>query len=176
MGRLENKVAIVTGAASGFGTSIAETIVREGGRVIVADIDVKGGKAVEDRLNEYSPDSAVFVDFDCSKKAAWEDGLKAAVDKWGKLDIVCSNAGIGYLRRPSAEVTEDEYDRLMAVNVKAMYQAVVVIVPHFEKQGAGVFCCTSSVAGLRVRAGGAFYGASKGALNIVGILHVSTAT
>ncbi|KAF2097066.1 putative alcohol dehydrogenase [Rhizodiscina lignyota] len=165
MGRLENKVAIVTGAASGFGANIAQAIVREGGKVIAADIDIEGGQNITEQLNKSSPDSAAFVDFDCTKKVAWEVGLQTAIDKWGKLDIVCSNAGVSYRRKPTAEVTEDEFDRVMGVNVKALYQAVVVIVPYFEKMKRGVFCSTSSVAGGRVRPGQGIYGCSKGAVN-----------
>jgi 3-oxoacyl-[acyl-carrier protein] reductase len=96
MGRLQGKVALITGAGSGFGEGIAKGFAKEGANVIIADIAVEGGKRVEAEIESGKVEgsgSAVFLQFDCTKRDAWESGLQLAKDKFGKLDIVCNNAG-----------------------------------------------------------------------------------
>lgn len=96
MGRLQGKVALITGAGSGFGEGIAKAFAKEGADVIIADIAVEGGKRVEGEIESVKVEgagSAVFVNFDCTKREAWENGLQLAKEKFGKLDIVCNNAG-----------------------------------------------------------------------------------
>jgi len=96
MGRLQNKVALITGAGSGFGEGIAKAFVKEGANVIIADIAVEGGKRVEAEIEAAKSEgtgSAVFLEFDVTKKDAWDRGLELAKTKYGKLDIVCNNAG-----------------------------------------------------------------------------------
>ncbi|EEP76999.1 hypothetical protein UREG_01848 [Uncinocarpus reesii 1704] len=170
VGRLAGKVAIVTGAGSGFGEAIAHAFVDEGAHVLVADIAVDNGNRVVKEIEAKSGagrGSAVFVDFNCTSRKAWEDALELARQKWGKLDIVVNNAGTTYRKKPSIEVTEDEFDKIIAVNVKSIYQSVAVTVPYFVERKSGVFLNTSSVAGTRVRPGQVFYGGTKGFLNTV---------
>jgi 3-oxoacyl-[acyl-carrier protein] reductase len=96
MGRLQGKVALITGAGSGFGEGIAKAFAKEGANVIIADIAVEGGKRVEEQIEATRAEgtgSAVFLEFDCTKREAWEKGLELAKEKFGKLDIVCNNAG-----------------------------------------------------------------------------------
>jgi 3-oxoacyl-[acyl-carrier protein] reductase len=96
MGRLQGKVALITGAGSGFGEGIAKAFAKEGANVIIADIAVEGGKRVEAEIESEKIEgagSAAFLNFDCTKRDAWEAGLQLAKDKFGKLDIVCNNAG-----------------------------------------------------------------------------------
>lgn len=96
MGRLQNKVALITGGGSGFGEGMAKAFVKEGANVIIADIAVEGGKRVESEIEATKAEghgTAVFLEFDCTKREAWERGLELAKEKFGKLDIVCNNAG-----------------------------------------------------------------------------------
>jgi 3-oxoacyl-[acyl-carrier protein] reductase len=96
MGRLNGKVALITGAGSGFGEGIAKAFAKEGANVIIADIAVQGGKRVEQEIESAKSEgtgSAVFLEFDCTKKDAWDKGLELAKERFGKLDIVCNNAG-----------------------------------------------------------------------------------
>ncbi|KAL2012055.1 hypothetical protein VTN00DRAFT_4773 [Thermoascus crustaceus] len=172
MGRLEGKVALITGAGSGFGEAIAKSFTREGAHVIIADIAVENGKRVASDIEAASSvaqghGTAIFMEFDCTKQQAWRDGLELAKQKFGTLDIIVNNAGTTYRKRPSIEVTEAEFDNIINVNVKSIYQSVVVVMPYFVKRKAGVFLNTSSVAGARVRPGQVFYGGTKGFVNTI---------
>lgn len=170
MGRLQGKVAIVTGASSGFGEAIAKAYAKEGCDVILADIAVEGGKRVEKEIEGAKGEgkgSAVFLQFDCTKKEDWEKGLQLAKKKFGKLDIVFNNAGTTYKRQPSIEVSEADFDRVVNVNVKSIYQSVIVVMPYFVERKSGQFINTSSVAGTRVRPQMVWYGGTKGFVNIV---------
>ncbi|RFU28079.1 hypothetical protein B7463_g8244, partial [Scytalidium lignicola] len=171
MGRLQGKVALITGAGSGFGEAIAKSFSREGAHVLVADIATANGQRVaqeitDARSNE-SYGTAVFVQFDCTKSQAWKEGLKLAQDQFRKLDIVVNNAGTTYTKKPSTEVTEDEFDKIVAVNMKSIYHSVVIVMPYFAQRKSGIYINTSSVAGYKTRAGQVFYGGTKGFLNTV---------
>lgn len=173
MGRLTGKVAIVTGAGSGFGEAIAHGFASEGAHVIVADIAVAAGEKVVADIgakNYSGGGSAVFADFNVVSRDAWAAGLALAKDKFGKLDIVVNNAGTTYKKQPSMEVSEADFDKVVAVNIKSIYMSVSVIMPYFVERKHGVFLNTSSVAGTRVRPGQVFYGGTKGFLNTVSIL------
>ncbi|KAL1898011.1 hypothetical protein Sste5346_003869 [Sporothrix stenoceras] len=170
MGRLEGKVAIVTGAGSGFGEAIAHGFAAEGARVLVADIAVANGQRVVNEIakKQYpGGGSAVFVELNVAQRGDWEKGLALAQSTFGQLDIVVNNAGTTYKKKPSVEVSDAEFDRVIAVNVKSIYLSVSVVMPYFVGRKAGVFLNTSSVAGERVRPGQVFYGGSKGFLNTV---------
>jgi 3-oxoacyl-[acyl-carrier protein] reductase len=170
MSRLSGKVAIVTGAGSGFGEAIAHGYASQGAHVIVADIAVDGGKRVVQEITDKKypgGGSAIFIAFDVTKRSSWEEGLKLALDKFGKLDIVVNNAGTTYKKQPSMGVSEADFDRIVAVNVKSIYLSVLVVMPYFVERKAGVYLNTSSVAGTRVRPGQVFYGGTKGFVNTV---------
>jgi len=158
--RLQNKIAVVTGAASGFGKGIAERFVREGARVVVADLNGDGAKAVAASLGP----SAIGLGIDVSVRADVERMIGAAIGDFGGLDILVNNAGYTHRNGPMLEVTEEVYDRIFAVNVKALYLAAQVAVPHFRKTGGGVIINTASTAGLRPRPGLVWYNTSKGAV------------
>ena len=154
MGRLEGKVALVTGAGSGFGEAMAKAFAREGASVIIADIVTEGGRRVVREIEEAkSPGKAAFLSMDCTKERAWKEALEFSTQQMGKLDIVCNNAGTTYKKKPSIDVTEQEFDQIMNVNVKSIYLSVTVLMPYFIERRSGVYLNTSSVAGTRVRPG-----------------------
>jgi 3-oxoacyl-[acyl-carrier protein] reductase len=152
--RLKGKVAIVTGAGSGFGAGIAKRFVEEGARVFVADIDEKNGKQVARDLD--SP----FVQADVTRGADWARLIAAA----GNVNIVVNNAGWTHRRKPYVEVSEEEFDRVYAVNVKSIYLSAIHALPVFRKLGGGCFVNIASTAGLRPRPGLTVYNSSKGAV------------
>ena len=162
-GRLQDKVAIVTGAASGFGAGIAQRFAEEGCAVIVNDIAREGGERVAAAIRARGG-RAQFVFGDVSKSADVARLLPAAVDSFGALHIVVNNAGTTHRNRPLLEVGEDEFDRIYAVNVKSIYLTAQHIVPHFRQAGGGVFVNVASTAGVRPRPGLVWYNGTKGAV------------
>lgn len=171
--RLDGKVAIVTGAGSGFGEAIAHGFASEGAHVLVADIAVKNGQRVAEEITKKYPEggSAIFVELNVTQRSDWGKALELAKSKYGKLDIVVNNAGTTYKKQSSIDVSEADFDKVIAVNIKSIYLSVSVVMPYFVEKKGGVFLNTSSVAGVRVRPGQVFYGGTKGFLNTVSPLH-----
>src|SRR3990172_8219497 len=147
--KLDGKVAIVTGAASGFGRAIAERFALEGARVILADINGAGVREVAAGFGE----SVVAVTCDVSRKTDVDAMVRAATEAFGALDIVVNNAGITHRNQPLLEVGEAEFDRIYAVNVKSVYLSPLAAVPRMEKRGGGVIINIASTAGVRRRPG-----------------------
>ena len=156
--RLQGKRAIVTGAASGFGEGIACKFVAEGAQVVVADRDGDGAARVAAALGP----AAVGVRADVTVAADIEAMVHAARDRFGGLDILVNNAGMGHVPQPLEDLGEDEFDRLLAVNVKAIYLAARRVVPLFKAQKRGVILNIASTAGVSPRPRLAWYNASKG--------------
>lgn len=161
--RLKDKVAIVTGGAQGFGEGIAQRFVAEGAKVVVADLNEAGAKDVAAKLGK----SAAACRADVTKAADVKAMVALAQSAFGRLDIVVNNAGTTHVNKPMLEVTEAEFDRIFAVNVKGIYLAALHAVPVFRKQGGGVFLNIASTAGLRPRPGLTVYNSSKGAVNVM---------
>ena len=157
--RLKDKVAIVTGAGSGFGEGIARTFADEGAKVLVADIDEKKGRSVARDIA-----GARFCKVDVSEGKQVKAMVKAATDAFGGLDILVNNAGIAQRRMPMLEVPEDAFDRLYAVNVKSIYLTAIHAVPHLRARGRGVIINIASTAAGRPRAGLTWYNGTKGAV------------
>ncbi len=155
--RLKGKVAIVTGAGSGFGAGIAKRFVEEGAKVVVADVDAKNGDKVAKELG------ARFVQADVTSGADWARLIAAE----SRLDIVVNNAGWTHRRKAYVEVTEAEFDKVYAINVKSIYLSAIHALPVFRKQGGGCFVNIASTAGLRPRPGLTVYNSSKGAVIIM---------
>jgi 3-oxoacyl-[acyl-carrier protein] reductase len=156
--RLKDKVAIVTGAGSGFGEGIAQRFSQEGARVVVADIDAKNGDRVANGLK------TAFVQADVTQGADWARLVAETVARFGRLDIVVNNAGWTHRRKPYIEVTEAEFDKVYAVNVKSIYLSAIHALPAFRKLGGGCFVNIASTAGVRPRPGLTVYNSSKGAV------------
>jgi len=160
--RLRDKTAIVTGAGSGFGEAIATTFAREGARVVVNDIDEAGGRRVADGINAEQPGSALFVEADVAVESQVEAMIDTCVERFGGVDILVNNAGYTHRNKPMLEVTEAEFDRIYAVNVKALFLTARHVVPVMRERG-GVILITASTGGVRPRPGLTWYNSSKGA-------------
>ena len=161
--RLENKVAVVTGAGSGFGAGIASRFAEEGARVVAADINGDAAARIVDVIRD-AGGTAMAVSADVSKGDDMATIIASAVDAFGALDVVVNNAGTTHKNRPMLEVDEETYDRVFAVNVKSVYQSAIHAVPVFRRQGHGNFINIASTAGIRPRPGLTWYAASKGAV------------
>ncbi|HLI65578.1 MAG TPA: glucose 1-dehydrogenase [Caulobacteraceae bacterium] len=157
-GRLAGKVAIVTGAASGFGEGIASRFVAEGAKVIVADVNGDGAAAVAGRLGA----AAAAVRADVSSDADVAALAQAAVAFGGRIDILVNNAGIGQAPQALDAVTEAEFDRLFAVNAKSVYLTARHVVPLMKAAKAGAILNIASTGGVSPRPNLAWYNATKG--------------
>ena len=161
--RLANKVAIVTGAASGFGAEIARQYIAEGAKVAVADINEAGAKDVATALGA----NAIAVKCDVTQRADIDALVKATVATFGRLDIVVNNAGWTHKNQPLLDVDEATFDRVYAINVKSIFHMVHAVVPLMRKQRSGVILNIGSTAGIRPRPGLTWYNSSKGAVNLM---------
>jgi len=159
-GRLEGKVAIITGAGSGFGAAISKAFANEGCKVLVCDINEDGG------LNTVAENSShmAFHNMNVTKAADWKATMGAAVDKFGKVDILVNNAGTSYRNKPTVEVTEDEFDKVFEVNVKGVYLGCNAFMPQAIERKSGVVINIASTGATRPRPGLVWYNASKGAI------------
>ena len=157
--KLEGKVAVVTGAASGFGEAIARRFAAEGAKVLISDINEDAGMRVAEDIGE----AARFCRADVSKPADVAAMVDGAVTAFGGLDIIVNNAGTTHRNKPMLEVAEDEFDRIYAVNVKSIYNAAIAGVPALKERGGGVILNIASTAGVRPRPGLVWYNGSKGA-------------
>src|SRR5579863_1536666 len=166
--RLQGKVAIVTGGGSGFGEGIAKRFAEEGARVVVNDIDEKGGRRVTAEIEGAQGQGAAhFLRADVSLDADVARLVRDSLARYGRLDIVVNNAGVTHKNGSMLEVSEADFDRVFAVNVKAIYLAAKHVVPVLRRQGGGVIINTASTAGLRPRPGLVWYNGSKGAAIII---------
>jgi 3-oxoacyl-[acyl-carrier protein] reductase len=159
---LPGKIAIVTGAGSGFGEGIAKRFAAEGAKVVVNDIAVAGGERVAREIGQ-AGGVAAFCAGDVSKDADVARLVAFALATYGDLDVVVNNAGVTHRNQPLLDVTEDEFDRIYRVNVKSLFLTAKHAVPHFRKRRGGVFVTIASTAGVRPRPGLTWYNGSKGA-------------
>jgi 3-oxoacyl-[acyl-carrier protein] reductase len=156
--RLKDKIAIVTGGGSGFGEGIVRKFVAEGARVVVVDLNSRAADAVASSLGA----NAKSLHADVTVKADVAAMLEAAQKYFGGLDILVNNAGIGHLPQPLDALDEESFDRITAVNMKAIYLAARQIVPYFKQRKRGVILNMASTAGVSPRPNLTWYNASKG--------------
>jgi 3-oxoacyl-[acyl-carrier protein] reductase len=157
MMRLKDKVALVTGAGSGFGAGIARRFAQEGAQVIVNDVDPRGERIAKEI-------GARFVQGDVTQAGDWARLVREA---GAGLEIVVNNAGWTHRNKPYLEVTEAEFDRVYAVNVKSVYLSALHAVPVLRRRGGGCFVNIASTAGIRPRPGLTVYNSSKGAVIVM---------
>jgi 3-oxoacyl-[acyl-carrier protein] reductase len=163
MNRLDGKVALVTGAGSGFGEGIAETFAREGARVAVLDVNGTAARSTAERIGS----GAIALDADVSKASDVSRAVEETLGAFGRLDILVNNAGISHRNRPMLEVEEAEFDRVFAVNVKSIFLFAHAAVPVMRSQRRGMILNVGSTAGLRPRPGLTWYNGTKGAVHAI---------
>lgn len=161
--RLEGKTAVVTGAGQGFGEGIARRFVEEGACVLVVDVNAETAAQVAADLSAARQGAAKAHTGDVSRLADVQAMVDAATDTWGGLDIIVNNAGVTHRNKSMLDVTEDEFDWIMGVNLKAIWHSARAGVPSFRARGGGVILNIASTAGVRPRPGLTVYNASKGA-------------
>lgn len=161
--RVADKSIIVAGAGSGFGESIAKRLAAEGAQVIVNDIDVANGERVVAEITTAGGRASFFA-ADVTRSDDMRALVGAALARHGKLDVLVSNAGWTHRNQPALDVTEDEFDRCYAVNVKSIYLAAIHAVPVLRAGGGGCLINIASTAGIRPRPGLTWYNGSKGAV------------
>jgi len=161
--KLQDRVAVVTGAGSGIGAATARGFAREGARVVVADIDEAAAKKTVETV-ERAGGQAMAVRADVVRGADNQAVVERALATWGRLDIFFANAGVPQWKSDVEEVEESVFDRIFAVNVKGVWLGAKYALPVMKRQRRGVFLVTASTAGIRPRPGGQVYASSKGAV------------
>ncbi|MEO9650398.1 MAG: SDR family oxidoreductase [Roseobacter sp.] len=156
--RLEGKTAIVTGAASGFGAGIAGKFVSEGCRVMIADINANGAQEMASQLGQ----QAIAQQVDVTSSSSVQQMVDAAQNLWGKIDIMVNNAGVTHLPAALEDVTEEDFDRVLAVNMKSVYLISRSLIPLMKARGSGAILNIASTAGVSPRPRLNWYNASKG--------------
>jgi 3alpha(or 20beta)-hydroxysteroid dehydrogenase len=166
MGRLDGKVALISGGARGQGAAEAETFVKEGARVVFGDVRDAEGKQVEEAIRARGGD-AVYVHLDVTSEADWQGAVQTTVRRHGRLDILINNAAIVIPRVPIEERTVEEWDRVMAVNARGVFLGTKHAIPAMRRGGGGSIVNISSVAGIgQSLHQEPAYAASKGAVRI----------
>jgi NAD(P)-dependent dehydrogenase (short-subunit alcohol dehydrogenase family) len=163
--KLKDRVAIVTGAASGIGRAGAIAFAREGARVVVADINESGGEQTTAAILAEG-NEAFFAPVDVTREADIVQMIGQTVDRWGQINVLFNNAGV-VLVKPIEQMSEEEWDRVMAINVKAAFLAIKHVVPHMRRAGKGAILNTGSIASLSGQVGTPVYSASKGAIALL---------
>jgi 3-oxoacyl-[acyl-carrier protein] reductase len=161
--RLKDRVAIVTGGASGIGAASALALAREGARVLVVDLNEAGAKAVVEQI-EKAGGQAASARADVTRAGDNQAVVEQAAARWGRLDVFYANAGVPQWKTDIEDVDEKVFDQIFAVNVKGVWLGARYALPVMKRAGRGVFLITASTSAIRPRPGGQTYAASKGAV------------
>lgn len=156
--RLKEKIAIVTGGASGFGAGIVRKFHEEGAHVIIADINGEAAQTCADTFG----DRSMAIEVDVSSSKSVEQMAEQLIEKFGRIDILVNNAGITHLPTPMEDVSEDDFDRVFNVNMKSVYLMAKHIVPHMKQRQSGAILNVASTAGVSPRPNLNWYNCSKG--------------
>ena len=159
--RLANKTAIITGGAQGFGAGIVDKFLAEGAQVIVADINSDAAQRKAAEHDNASPCTVNVADGESVQSM-----IDGALSQWGHIDILVNNAGVTHLPAPMETISEEDFDRVFAVNCKSIYLLARTLVPHMKQRGQGAILNVSSTAGLSPRPNLNWYNASKGWVNV----------
>jgi 3-oxoacyl-[acyl-carrier protein] reductase len=162
--QLNGKIAIVTGAGSGFGEGIAHAFADAGTKVAIVDLRLDAAERV---TREIGNDYAIAIKADVTSRADIDAAIARVASVYGTPDIVVNNAGYTHKNQPALEVDEDTFDRVFAVNVKSIYHMTHAVVPAMRDNGGGVIINVGSVAGIRPRPGLSWYNGSKAAANLL---------
>jgi 3alpha(or 20beta)-hydroxysteroid dehydrogenase len=166
MGKLDGKVALISGGARGQGAAEAHVFAREGAKVVFGDVRDAEGAQVEAAVRAEGGD-AVYLHLDVTVEADWDKAVRTATERYGKLDVLVNNAGIVIPRVPIEERTAEEWDRVMAINAKGVFLGTKYAIPAMRRAGGGSIVNISSVAGIGQSAHQEpAYAASKGAIRI----------
>jgi len=165
MGQVEGKIALVTGGASGIGAACVETLAREGATLVISDIDDAGGNALVATL-EAGGRAAIYLSHDVTDEGRWREVVGEIERRYGRLDILVANAGIGLMAPSIVDMSLADWRRQTAVNLDGVFLSVKYGIPLMRKSGGGSIIMTSSIAGLRGSATLAGYCATKGGVRL----------
>lgn len=166
MGRLDHKVAVITGGASGIGAAAVKRFCAEGAAVVIADLNEAGGGALAKEIGA-GGGRAMFQRVDVSVEADVQAAMQRAVSAYGRLDTVFNNAGLGGAIGPLEETSVEDWDRTQAILLRGVFLGIKHAIPHLRAAGGGSIISTASVAGLRGGAGPHSYSAAKaGVVNL----------
>ncbi len=160
---LDSKIAIVTGAASGFGAAIARRMAEAGARIMVADLNAEGAQRMADSLRKDGFQAQACA-VDVSSQSDFQQLAQATREAFGGIDVLVNNAGTTHRNKPALQVTEEEFDRVYRVNVKSLFWAAHSVLPHFIAQGHGSIVNVASTTGVRPGPGLVWYSGSKAAM------------
>ncbi|WP_088143264.1 SDR family oxidoreductase [Achromobacter xylosoxidans] len=163
MSGLSNKIAIITGAGSGFGAAIARAYAKENAKVVLADLNLEAAQRVAKEVGEYG--SAVACDVSNGDQV--RAMVRHCVERFGAPDIVINNAGTTHRNQPMLDVDEASFDRVFAVNVKSIYLMAQAVIPLMREKKDGVIINVGSVGAIRPRPGLTWYNSSKGAVRVM---------
>jgi 3-oxoacyl-[acyl-carrier protein] reductase len=161
--RVEGKVVVVTGAGGGIGEGIAKRLAQEGAKVVVNDIRADSGERVAHEIKALGGE-ATYISADVTNSESVKLLVDETVRHFGDLSVMVNNAGWTHKNKPALEVSEEEFDKCFAVNMKSIYLTTVHTTPVFRRRGGGVFINIASTAGVRPRPGLSWYNGSKGAV------------
>lgn len=163
-GRIQDKVTIVTGGASGFGEGIVKCFAAEGAKVVIADLNEEKANSLIKKLeSDHRRNDFLFVHTDVSKKSDVQNLVDSTVKKWGRIDVMVNNAGVSHRNQSMLTIDDNMANLVWQVNVLGIWHSALALIPHFKQQGGGVIINNASSAALRPRPGLTLYNASKAA-------------